>query len=105
MYENGDIIVRGIQTTNFIAGRLEVCVGAEWRAVCDSDAWTQRNVRVACRQLGLNESKQHMMTCMHFTDTTLQRFELEHAGTPVSDRVIRLWGLATSAVLEMNHNS
>ena len=56
MFENGDIIVRGIQTTNFIAGRLEICVGAEWRAVRDN-TWGQREVRVACRQLGFTGGK------------------------------------------------
>ena len=49
-YTNGDIIVRGINTTNLLAGHIEVCVASEWRAVCHH-GWDGRDARAVCRQL------------------------------------------------------
>jgi hypothetical protein len=55
-YENGDIIVRGINTTNFIAGRLEMCVGTEWWALCDN-GWDFQIAMKICRKFSLNKGK------------------------------------------------
>jgi hypothetical protein len=55
-YENRTIIVRGINTTNFIAGRLEMCVGTQWWALCD-DGWESEDAMKMCRKFSLNKGK------------------------------------------------
>ena len=42
--------MRGINTTNLLAGHIEVCVASQWRAVCHH-GWDERDARAACRQL------------------------------------------------------
>ena len=37
------------------AGRIEICVGGEWRAVCADDAWGIRDATTVCRQLGFRD--------------------------------------------------
>jgi hypothetical protein len=65
MYENGAIILNGTYTTNFIVGRLVICVGMEWRTVC-SDFWGEDDARVACRQLGFTSKyNKHSNYYMH----------------------------------------
>jgi hypothetical protein len=55
-YENGDIIVRGINATNFIAGRLVICDGMELRAVCAA-SFGDMAVKVVCQQLGFDRGR------------------------------------------------
>ena len=50
--------MRGINITNFIAGRMEACIGGEWRAVCH-DGWTAATATTVCRtHLGFPASKE-----------------------------------------------
>ncbi len=55
--KDGDVIVRGINTPNLIAGYIEICFGGEWRALCATGKWNQNAATVTCRQLGLPEGK------------------------------------------------
>ena len=48
---NGDIRVIGVSCTGGAAGRIEICVGMEWRAVCGEN-WGPNDATVVCRQLG-----------------------------------------------------
>ena len=48
---NGDLRVIGVNCTGGAAGRIEICVGMEWRAVCDEN-WGQNDATVVCNQLG-----------------------------------------------------
>ena len=41
----------GTNTTDLIAGRIELCHGIEWRAVCQGQ-WGMADAMVVCRQLG-----------------------------------------------------
>ena len=54
---DGDIRVNGTHSENVVAGRMELCLSGEWRAVCES-GWDQNDASVVCRQLGylLNQS-------------------------------------------------
>ena len=51
MCTKGELRVTGLNTTNLIAGHMELCTGAEWRAVC-SEEWDVADAMVVCRQLG-----------------------------------------------------
>ena len=69
-YNNGDIIVRGINTTTFKVGRMEICVqkrdgSGEWRAVC-AYGWDEHAAMVACRQLfpGSGIFHTHALICI-----------------------------------------
>ena len=44
--------IRMIRTQ--VAGRVEVYVEKEWRAVCHAN-WDENDARVACRQLGFSD--------------------------------------------------
>ena len=46
---DGDVNVRGGKHS--MQGRVEVCIGGEWRIVCDR-GWDFRDAAVVCRQLG-----------------------------------------------------
>ena len=48
--------MRGINTTNLIAGRIEVCVDSEWWALCH-DGWDSYDAGVACGILGMGFSQ------------------------------------------------
>ena len=41
----------GVNCTDAVAGRIEICDGMEWRAVCHG-GWGPNDARVVCRQLG-----------------------------------------------------
>ena len=47
----GAITVNGTNTSHLIAGRMLICDGMEWRAVC-SGGWDREDATVVCRQLG-----------------------------------------------------
>ena len=48
---NGTITVNGTNTSHLIAGRMLICDGMEWRAVCQG-GWDREDATVVCRQLG-----------------------------------------------------
>ncbi len=59
MCEDGDVIVRGINTANLIAGYIEICIRGEWGALCGTFNWNDfdarvTDARVTCRQLGFS---------------------------------------------------
>ena len=65
-YNTGDIVVKGISTTIFKVGRMEICVrSGEWRAVC-ADGWDDHAAKVACRQLfpGTGTFHIHALICI-----------------------------------------
>ena len=41
----------GTNTSHLIAGRMLICDGMEWRAVCHGE-WDREDATVVCRQLG-----------------------------------------------------
>ena len=41
----------GTNTSHLIAGRILICDGMEWRAVCQG-GWDREDATVVCRQLG-----------------------------------------------------
>ena len=41
----------GVNCTDAVAGRIEICDGTEWRAVCEN-GWHRVDARVVCHQLG-----------------------------------------------------
>ena len=47
----GAITVIGTNTSHLIAGRMLICDGMEWRAVCHY-LWGREDATVVCRQLG-----------------------------------------------------
>ena len=47
--------MRLLSGTSSLEGRVEVCVNGLWGTVC-SDAWTDVDANVACRQLGYSGS-------------------------------------------------
>ena len=50
---HGDTRVIGVNCTGGVAGRIEISVEGEWRAVCD-ERWNPSDARVVCHQLGFN---------------------------------------------------
>ena len=51
---NDDDIRMRMVRTHLVAGRVEVYVEGEWRAVCHS-RWDGNDASVACRQLGFSD--------------------------------------------------
>ena len=51
----GDIRVIGVSYTGGVAGRIEICVDGEWRAVCADNVWDIRDATTVCRQLGFRD--------------------------------------------------
>ena len=49
---HGDIRVIGVSCTGGVAGRIEICVSRQWRAVCDDENWGNRDAITVCSQLG-----------------------------------------------------
>lgn len=47
--------IRLMDGSNPLEGRLEVCYDRVWGTVC-SDSWGQRDIAVACRQLGYSST-------------------------------------------------
>ena len=45
---------------NEFSGRVEQCMGNQWRAVC-ADQWGEDEATVVCRQLGLRTDGQHQL--------------------------------------------
>ena len=56
MYGQFTFILRGINATNLIAGRIEMCVNSEWRALCH-DGWDSDDTIIACGILGFSQCK------------------------------------------------
>ena len=79
--------MRGINTTNLIAGRIEMCVDSEWSALCH-DGWDGNDARVACGILGFSQCKLilaiYTWACMH----TITKSQLYTAETLVLVRVL-----------------
>jgi len=48
---HGNITVVRVQEETLIAGRLEICVAGEWRAVCEYQ-WTLEDAKVVCQYFG-----------------------------------------------------
>ena len=63
----GSIIVRGVTTSNFTAGRIEVCIESQFRSVC-ADNWGDTEVRIACRQLGGKRTDAQLCKEVHIID-------------------------------------
>lgn len=51
---NGSVIItEGVHIRGYKLGRISICDGREWRAVCGED-WDTNDARVVCRQLGFS---------------------------------------------------
>ena len=67
--------------TGGVAGRIEICVSGEWRAVCDDQWWGPADARIVCLQLGFNtqsETAIYSLLCM----TSRTRAIKLHNGVP-----------------------
>ena len=42
----------GVNCTGGVAGRIEICVDGEWRAVCADEMWTIQDAITICQQFG-----------------------------------------------------
>ena len=51
---HGGIRVIGVTCIGGAAGRIEICVSGEWRAVCDDQWWGPADARIVCHQLGFD---------------------------------------------------
>lgn len=56
--QDGDVRLVDSEVTG--KGRLEVHFDGEWGGVCD-DYWRKRQAKVACRQLGYSDAKDHLI--------------------------------------------
>ena len=84
----------GVSCIEGAAGRIEICVSGEWRAVCDDYWWGNKDATIVCHQLGFNTqgmSYSHSMfeiyDCMHTT------IEINHCGQSCFGRNENLKGI------------
>jgi len=51
---NGDVKLLNSSSAENDRGKVEFCVGGEWRPICAAYYWTRNNdaAKVVCRQLG-----------------------------------------------------
>ena len=59
---DGELRMTGPNTTDLIAGRIELCTGVEWRAVCHG-GWDVADAMVVCRQLGFPAEGEDTWLC------------------------------------------
>ena len=55
---HGDLRVIGVSCNRGAAGRIEICVSGEWRAVCDDFLWGINDAATVCGQLGFSINTQ-----------------------------------------------
>ena len=72
----------GLNTTDFIAGRIELCIGVEWRAVCHGE-WDVADAMVVCRQLGFPAEGEDICKCFHPIYPHAQRPDIVPGPRPV----------------------
>ena len=61
---NGDVRLTGINTTFFVAGRIDLCYEFQWRAVCHH-LWDRDDASVVCRQLGVPQGMETISMSQH----------------------------------------
>ena len=66
MCTKGELRVTGLNTINLIAGHIELCTGAEWRAVCSKE-WYVADAMVVCSQLGFPAEGEDIFMVVYYT--------------------------------------
>ncbi len=55
--------IEGTVGSTYRVGRVSICDGTEWRAVCDTD-WDINDARVVCRELGFPPEGMTVCVCV-----------------------------------------
>ena len=86
--EHGNVRLRGRNGANLTAGRIEICIGTNWRSVC-TDYWGRMDAKVLCRQLGFPEGGKlpQQLSCSYVWNILQEKNILLLAGKEMEDSI------------------